>query len=127
MSELTNLNNNDISVASDVSVINKNINLNDNEHIVELDKTTNNFVFLCPHCNTYIEVGQNEINCTIFRHGYFFQQVNNNIILTSQLNPHASKQECDELFRQGKIYGCGKPFQLLRNGDKCIVKICDYI
>lgn len=122
--QLSELTIDDVSVATDVKlkpVIQE-------EFTCELDSITNNFIFQCPHCKMFVEVGQNEINCAIFRHGYFYEKdANNNIILTSQMNPHTSKDICDQLFTEGKIYGCGKPFKLSRHGNTCTVQICDYI
>jgi hypothetical protein len=68
----------------------------------------------CPHCKISIFV--EELNCRIFRCGIY---KHNN----QQINPHASKAECDRLFATGAIYGCGKPFMVL--DDKTVV--CDYI
>jgi len=76
--------------------------------------------FNCPHCSGKIQVLQSEINCAIFRHG----------ILKStyeQIPPHATKEECDNLFNENAIYGCGKPFQLYLNENIWNIKICDYI
>ncbi len=70
----------------------------------------------CPHCGDYIQILKKEFNCKIFRHGIFKNS-------GKQIDPHLKKSLCDDLFNQGKIYGCGKPFIL--KGDKAI--ICDYI
>ena len=75
----------------------------------------------CPHCNEYVFVYLNELNCHIFRHGIF---KNNN----KQIDPHLSKKECDKLFKENKIYGCGKPFKIKYiNEQKYIAEKCDYI
>ncbi len=75
----------------------------------------------CPHCFQEIIVKKTELNCKIFRHGVLkdtFQQI----------NPHASKQECDTLAEQGKIYGCGKPFRIIESTAGVFdIEICDYI
>ena len=68
----------------------------------------------CPHCNNMIEVI--EINCAIFRCGIY--KING-----SQVEPHLSKEECDKLKNEDKIWGCGKPFQLVNN---TLIK-CKYI
>lgn len=68
----------------------------------------------CPHCQGSIEV--KELNCQIFRHG----------VLKSNgqpISPHLPKAECDRLFQQKLIYGCGKPFRF--NGHE--IEKCDYI
>jgi len=74
---------------------------------------------ICPHCQCEVEILA--INCAIFRHAVFKGT-------GAQLNPHASKQECDSLLQQGQIYGCGKPFRIQPgpNGQQEAV-ICDYI
>ena len=42
-------------------------------------------------------------------------------------NPHANKYLCDYYIYNNLIYGCGKPFKIIVNGEKLIVEICDYI
>jgi|SRR3972149_10669953 len=93
----------------------------DNEH--------NLYIFNCPHCKNTVEVLKPEVACTIFRHGYFFIQLpNNQIMLTHQVNPHERKEVCDQLFAEGKIVGCGKPFKFVYGQDgKHHVEICNYI
>jgi len=71
-----------------------------------------NSIYNCPHCNISIEVI--EINCAIFRCGVYKST-------GQQVEPHLSKEECDKIIT--KIWGCGKPFQLV-NGT--LVK-CHYI
>ena len=72
----------------------------------------------CPNCNDFILINKKDINCSIFRHGVF---KNTN----KQIDPHASKEICDALFEEDKIYGCGKPFLLLKDPYRTVV--CDYI
>ena len=75
----------------------------------------------CPHCFQVIIIMKNEINCAIFRHGVFKKN-------GLQMPPHLEKKFCDELFQKGLIYGCGKPFQLVKNEKNEIVPvICGYI
>jgi hypothetical protein len=77
-----------------------------------------NFDVQCPHCKEYIIIEQ--INCAIFRHGILklnFQQI----------NPHLSKNECDELKEKDLIYGCGKPFKLENKDNVWIAIECEYI
>ena len=76
-------------------------------------------IFNCPHCDLYILVLKNEINCQIFRHAYFKDTF-------EQINPHASKEECERLILEEKIIGCGKPFKLSLIND-LKAEICDYI
>lgn len=87
---------------------------------IEYDKTSDCYVFECPNCNSFIIVNSNEFNCKIFRHGVY---KNSN----EQINPHLEKAECDRLFNEDLIYGCGKPFQIIHDNDEFVVQICDYI
>jgi hypothetical protein len=72
----------------------------------------------CPHCKEFIEII--ELNCKIFRHGVFIDS-------GIQISPHASKDECDKYVAEDKIYGCGKPFQIILEGEEYIVLVCEYI
>jgi hypothetical protein len=74
------------------------------------------FIFECPHCKLLIIVKKEEINCKIFRHGVLKDTL-------TMINPHSSKEICDELKEKDLIYGCGKPFSF--DGEK--VEIIDYI
>lgn len=112
----------DINSARNVFEFNKN-------ELAYFDQDSRNYIFSCPHCGLFIEVNENQINCTIFRHGYYFvKNEKGEIILTQQLNQHASKEVCDMLVKENKIIGCGKPFKMVKmeNGNY-IVKICEYI
>jgi len=69
----------------------------------------------CPHCNIAILV--EALNCRIFRCG----------ILKSngkQIDPHLNKPECERLYNNGLIYGCGKPFRVENDGNPIP---CEYI
>jgi hypothetical protein len=77
------------------------------------------FEVICPHCKEYVIIEQ--VNCAIFRHGMYKQ----NFI---QINPHLSKNECDNLILNNLIYGCGKPFKIEKNHENILMaNICDYI
>lgn len=76
------------------------------------------FIFECPHCNSYIYI--EKINCGIFRHGVF---IKNN----KQIDPHSSKKICDSYINDNLIYGCGKPFQIIKIRDKYKIIKCGYI
>jgi hypothetical protein len=76
-----------------------------------------NIIVNCPHCNVPILIEQ--LNCRIFRHGIL--KSNN-----TQINPHASKEECDYYINNNLILGCGKPFRILENNEFKTV-ICEYI
>ena len=75
-------------------------------------------IITCPHCSEYIII--EKINCGIFRHGVLIKT-------GKQIDPHASKEECDDLINNKKIYGCGKPYKLIKEGDEYKVSICEYI
>jgi hypothetical protein len=82
------------------------------------------YTIFCPHCAEPILIYHSDINCAIFRHGVYKHN-------GEQMNPHESKEECDRLFRDGLIYGCGKPFRIIKttanDGIAYISDICDYI
>jgi hypothetical protein len=90
----------------------------------ENSENENVLTFECPHCGIVIQVLETEIFCHIFRHGVLKSTM-------SQINPHATKEECDYLVEHQQIYGCGKPFILKRPKDvgnaKWVPEICDYI
>ena len=78
-----------------------------------------NIVF-CPYldCNISIEIV--EINCTIFRCGIYKKN-------GRQIDPHLPKDQCEQLKKEDKIWGCGRPFQLINtNGMYNVIK-CEYI
>jgi DNA-directed RNA polymerase subunit RPC12/RpoP len=79
-------------------------------------------VIKCPHCNDEIIIFLNELNCKIFRHGIYKSNY-------QQIDPHSSKEICDNLKSKDLIIGCGKPFQIVfnENIEKHEVIICDYI
>ena len=79
----------------------------------------NIYIFNCPHCQDIITVNKKQLNCCIFRHGVF----KNNM---KQINPHSSKETCDRLKKENKIIGCGKPFMFIKS-DNPRIEICDYI
>ena len=76
-------------------------------------------IILCPHCNEPILI--EKLNCCIFRHG---------ILIASgrQIDPHATKELCDFYIEEKKIFGCGKPFKIVKNIDNELVAVvCEYI
>ncbi len=82
---------------------------------------TEPMVFVCPHCSDAIVVLRNEVNCRIFRHGVMKSDY-------KQVDPHAPKDVCDRLVAEGLIFGCGRPFRLVPDGnDGFTIEICDYI
>ena len=76
------------------------------------------FEVQCPHCGQYAIIEQ--VNCAIFRHGVFKSNM-------SQINPHLSKLNCDKLIENNLIYGCGKPFRIIKENCIWVAVICDYI
>jgi hypothetical protein len=76
----------------------------------------NCYQFLCPHCNTAIQVLKDAINCTIFRCGVWKQN-------GQPIAPHTSRQECERLVNENLIFGCGNPFKF----DGITVEKCDFI
>lgn len=70
----------------------------------------NTLVFSCPHCRCRVIVSESDTNCCIFRHA----------VLKSTgrpINPHANKDRCDKLVKDDKVYGCAKPFELIKTVD----------
>jgi hypothetical protein len=76
------------------------------------------FIITCPQCSEFIII--EKINCGIFRHGVLISN-------GKQIDPHANKQICDNYIKKKKIYGCGKPYQVIKEGEEYKVSICDYI
>lgn len=76
------------------------------------------YLITCPHCLDYIIV--KKINCGVFRHGMFIKT-------NKQINPHASKKSCDKYIKNKEIYGCGKPYHIVKEGDVVKAIVCDYL
>ena len=74
----------------------------------------------CPHCQDVILIYLKELNCHIFRHGIY---KNNH----KQIDPHLDKKTCDYLSQNKLIYGCGKPFKIVKENNDFFAEICDYI
>ena len=76
----------------------------------------------CPHkeCGLPVIIDPREVNCAIFRHGVSKKG-------GIQMPPHAPKVFCDHVFKQGLIYGCGKPFKLVKLDGKITAVVCDYV
>ena len=79
-----------------------------------------NEFFTCPHCKMYIQVYKKDFNCKIFRCGIYKKNY-------KQIDPHMKKEECDKLFKNELIYGCGKPFKIILKKNGIEVIKCDYI
>ena len=83
----------------------------------------NNYIIInCPHCSDIIFIYKKDFNCKIFRHGVYKKD-------NKQIDPHLNKEECDRLFKENLIHGCGKPFKLLIDleANKYCAEKCDYI
>jgi hypothetical protein len=76
------------------------------------------FIIQCPNCNDTVII--EKIKCGIFRHGVIKKT-------GKQMNPHCKKEKCEKLKQEGAIYGCGKPFQIIKTDGVIRVVICDYI
>jgi len=56
----------------------------------------------------------------IYRHGVYKETL-------KQIDPHMKKEECDRLANKGLIYGCGKPFKIIKENGKYKIFKCEYI
>ena len=72
--------------------------------------------YQCPYSDCSIAIEIVEVNCAIFRCGIYKDT-------GQQIEPHLSKEECDKLKKQDKIWGCGRPFKLVNYQ----LVICEYI
>jgi|UniRef100_A0A6C0CX64 hypothetical protein len=75
-------------------------------------------IVTCPHCFNSVEIL--EINCAIFRHAIYKNTFN-------QIDPHLSKERCDYLIKTEQVYGCGKPFKLIKENETFKAIKCEYI
>ena len=110
-----------------VNVSNLNFKKQRTYKMKKINIENNILIFECPNCDGMVEVNLNDINCSIFRHGYYFVKNGKENILLAPVNPHETKSICDKLIEENKIYGCGKPFQIVKNDNTYYVKTCDYI
>lgn len=67
----------------------------------------------CPHCGCKIQII--ELNCRVFRCGIYKSN-------GKQLDPHALKELCDKVAKDGLVYGCAKPFEIIND----VAVKCDY-
>ena len=76
---------------------------------------------ICPHCGAGVEVPPFSLNCAIFRHGAFIDNL-------EPIDPHASRELCEWLAANGLIYGCGRPFTIARDASGGVSATkCDYV
>jgi len=78
------------------------------------------YIVRCPHCELLIQVKENEINCGIFRHAVLKSN-------GQQINPHTPKKACKKYRKNELVYGCAKPYQMIKENNHWIVRKCDYI
>lgn len=66
-------------------------------------------------------MAENEINCAIGRHA----------VLKStgqQISPHTRKEQCDQYAERDEVWGCAKPFRVVRDAAREWIAVkCDYI
>ena len=83
--------------------------------------TSENYLIInCPHCSELTMIFKKDLNCGVFRHAIY-----KDTFLC--VDPHLPKNLCDMLFKERKIFGCGKPFKINYVNDEYIVLVCDYI
>lgn len=76
-------------------------------------------IVVCPNCNEFVFV--KEINCGIFRHAAMKDS-------GEQIDPHSTKEKCEDLKKRDLIYGCGKPFRIsVSDNGEINIQTCDYI
>ena len=84
---------------------------------------TNYVLEPCPHCSEPVIIYFKDFNCKIFRHGVYKKDL-------KILDPHSSEEKCNMLKEKDLIFGCGKPFKLIKNekyNEKYQLVKCDYI
>jgi len=79
-------------------------------------------IYECPYndCKMKFIIDKKDINCGIFRCGYFR---NNH----KQLPPHTKKEVIDKLRNNNLIYGCGCPFMIKKENNIYKLIQCEYI
>lgn len=112
---------------TDVEIKNDTNNIDGKKYPVELDTGSDMYTFQCPQCDSWTQVPSDGLNCKIFRHAHHFVTRGDEIILTTQLNPHAPKELCEKLLRENKVIGCAKPFKIIQEGNIYYATKCEYI
>ena len=89
-----------------------------------MDINTTDHIFTCLHCHEPFVISHKDFNCRILRHGVYKHNL-------QPINPHATKDECDALVRDGAIYGCAGPLQIQTATATALdvyeIVICEYI
>ncbi len=70
-----------------------------------MDESATDHIFTCLHCHEPFVISHKDFNCRILRHGVYKHNL-------QPIHPHATKDECDALVRDGAIYGCAGPLQI---------------
>ena len=76
--------------------------------------------FICPHCTGSFIINEKDLNCMIVRHAVFKHNM-------EPINPHASKQICDDLVQNNLVIGCAKPIQIIKKEKEYAAIECDYV
>lgn len=76
-------------------------------------------IFQCPHCNEHFLVSPDDVKCGIFRHSMFKDG--------KFVNPHATKEELDNLQSKDLVFGCCKPLRITISDGIVVVEKCGYI
>ena len=118
----------DYTKLEDLNLI-KEINIKD----TSISKTNKLY---CPHCNIELDHFTTDLNCGIFRCGWYVDTY-------QQIEPHLNKYECDKLISwdktmdidkfkmvptvNKKIIGCAKPFRIYNTNNTLNIEKCEYI
>ena len=84
------------------------------------DNHEDHVIVTCPHCQIPIYIKHKDFNCHIFRHATYKHNL-------EPINPHLKRSECERLKRQNLVYGCAKPFRLVKKEGIYQAEICDYL
>ncbi len=79
-----------------------------------------NLIIQCPHCANPVII--TKLSCGIFRHGTFKKAKG------KQINPHATQSQCEMYLKKNLIFGCGKPFRVVKTETgEYVGETCGYI
>ena len=95
-------------------------NNQENHKNIKNQEKDDHVILQCPYCEEFVFIYKKEFNCKIFRHAYYKSN-------HQQIEPHSSKEVCDNLLKENKIYGCAQPFKLIEENELYKLKKCDYI
>lgn len=84
-----------------------------------MSKAENEMIVVCPHCEKPVLI--EKINCGIFRHAVL-------IATGEQVSPHLNEEGCETLIQNKLVYGCCKPFQIIKTCENVFkIQVCGYI